>query len=268
MVRWLKLFYQRRIAVPLDGNGLMLDVGSGDKPHWRADVLVDKFTDTDHVSQRNLGGAVRADEPLFEAPLEDLPFRDDAFDFVYCSHVLEHVADPASAVSELMRVGKSGYIEVPFVGIQKIYDQETHLWFCDLHDETLTFTAKRRAVYDLDISRFLGRGPFQPLAVLMNFFPDAAMIRVHWSKESPVSIKVIGTPNLRLSEPLPVHGNASRAVSGWGLVRAILRLCYFRKVRRNPITFNAIVKDRYHRTPDETLSRDIYRLRTDTNIEI
>lgn len=43
-------------------------------------------------------------------------FRDKEFDFVYCSHVLEHVRDPAKACAELMRIGKRGFIETPTRG--------------------------------------------------------------------------------------------------------------------------------------------------------
>src|SRR5947199_219349 len=41
------------------------------------------------------------------------PFRDKQFDFVICSHTLEDVRDPLWVCSELFRVGKRGYIEVP-----------------------------------------------------------------------------------------------------------------------------------------------------------
>ena len=37
-----------------------------------------------------------------------LPFSDKAFDYVICSHVLEHVEDPDLLISELMRVSNTG----------------------------------------------------------------------------------------------------------------------------------------------------------------
>ena len=42
-----------------------------------------------------------------------LPFQSDSFDYVYASHVLEHVDSPTSACREVMRVGHAGYIETP-----------------------------------------------------------------------------------------------------------------------------------------------------------
>lgn len=47
-----------------------------------------------------------------------LPFCDGAFDLVCSEQVLEHIPDPYNAVSELMRVTKTGgyvYVAVPFV---------------------------------------------------------------------------------------------------------------------------------------------------------
>ena len=43
-----------------------------------------------------------------EADLTDLPFDDDGFDVVICSHVLEHVPDDAKAMQEIFRVLKPG----------------------------------------------------------------------------------------------------------------------------------------------------------------
>ena len=42
-----------------------------------------------------------------------LPFRDDEFDFVVTSHVIEHVEDFQFFISEIKRITKQGYIELP-----------------------------------------------------------------------------------------------------------------------------------------------------------
>ena len=39
-----------------------------------------------------------------KADVTDLPFADDSFDIVWCSHVLEHVVDDATGMRELLRV--------------------------------------------------------------------------------------------------------------------------------------------------------------------
>ena len=42
----------------------------------------------------------------------NLPFRDNSFDVVCCTHVIEHVVDPASVVAELVRVARKMVIIV------------------------------------------------------------------------------------------------------------------------------------------------------------
>ena len=43
----------------------------------------------------------------------DLPFEDDEFDTVLCSHTIEHVDDPRRFYKELQRVGKKVTLVVP-----------------------------------------------------------------------------------------------------------------------------------------------------------
>jgi SAM-dependent methyltransferase len=89
---------------------LVLDIGSGGWPFRRANHLADRFPEgTTHRFE----SMVRDGRPFFEVDIEHLPFADQTYDFVFCSHVLEHLEDPAQAMRELMRVGKRGYIEVP-----------------------------------------------------------------------------------------------------------------------------------------------------------
>jgi hypothetical protein len=44
---------------------------------------------------------------------EPYPFKDKELDFVVCSHTLEDIRDPLWVCSEMIRIGKAGYIEVP-----------------------------------------------------------------------------------------------------------------------------------------------------------
>ena len=46
-------------------------------------------------------------------PGVSLPFHDNTFDVVICSHVLEHVVDPVSLLRELLRISNLVFIEVP-----------------------------------------------------------------------------------------------------------------------------------------------------------
>lgn len=157
----LRSFHRRRIAVPVSDAALVLDVGSGDKPSWRADVLLDRYVGAEHAGQRSGTDAARVTRPLFDAPADDMPFADGAFDYAICSHVLEHVPDPAAVIGELTRVAKAGYIEVPEASSAKIIDFPSHLWWCRLDESTepptLVFQAKDAAYFDADIARYIAR---------------------------------------------------------------------------------------------------------------
>lgn len=106
----------------------VLEIGSGHNPKARADVLCDKFVADDE--QR--GGALVTDRPCVEADGQHLPFADKAFDYVICSHVLEHVTDPVQFISELERVASRGYIETPSEIGERLYGWHYHHWVVNL----------------------------------------------------------------------------------------------------------------------------------------
>jgi len=107
---------------------LVLEIGSGDNPKPRSDVLCDKIPEDD--TQR--GGAIVLDRPFVAADGQYLPFADKSFDYIICCHVLEHAEDPALFLSELARVGKRGYIETPTEIGEKLYGWNYHRWFINL----------------------------------------------------------------------------------------------------------------------------------------
>ncbi len=80
----------RRLHCPAAKDALVLEVGSGGSPYARANVLLDAYEAT---RERHWVPLV-ADRPTVLGFVENLPFRDGAFDFVIASHVLEHSSDP------------------------------------------------------------------------------------------------------------------------------------------------------------------------------
>lgn len=119
----------------------VLDVGGGHQPFSRADVIVDlSFVDADH---RGGYQAIRGRRQKWvEANIEDLPFPDQSFDFVYCTHVLEHTEDPERACRELMRVASRGFIEVPRKFTEFLAGYPAHRWLVDWVNNTLVFEPK------------------------------------------------------------------------------------------------------------------------------
>ena len=65
------------------------------------------------------------------------PFADNSFDYIICSHVLEHVEKPELLIHELMRVGSRGYIETPSEIAERLYGWPYHNWIVNLIDGKL-----------------------------------------------------------------------------------------------------------------------------------
>jgi hypothetical protein len=119
----------------------VLDVGSGGWPFSLATHLADKHPD---VTSHRFEALVKDKRPFFEVDLETLPFQDLSFDFIFCSHVLEHMDHPGDAMRELMRVGKAGYIEVPTrlsdVMLNFTRLQNHHRWHGLVQGDTIVLT--------------------------------------------------------------------------------------------------------------------------------
>jgi SAM-dependent methyltransferase len=165
---------------------LVLDVGSGQNPNLRADVLCDYFL-TDH-SERACGGAPVVDRPLVVADAERrLPFRDAAFDFVVCSHLLEHVRRPERLLSELRRVARRGYIETPHRVHEQLYGNPFHKWLVSLDDSGLRLSPKPRAHPNGEPSAWFRRRyeENQRFRDLVNLHLDdfGFLVRYHWNGE-------------------------------------------------------------------------------------
>lgn len=123
---------------------LVLDLGSGDDPHPRANILCDRFVKDNR--QRAGGFSIVIDRPLVVADARCLPFKNQAFDYIICRHLLEHLVDPERLIKELMRVGKAGYIETPSILAERFFGWDFHLWFVTSKNGTLLLQGKRKGV--------------------------------------------------------------------------------------------------------------------------
>ena len=82
------------------------------------------------------------------------PFKDNEFDYIYCSNILEDIKDPLFVCLEMMRVGKRGKIIVPSIltecriGIDMWPRSEKyagfchHRWLCFISDNCIEFIQK------------------------------------------------------------------------------------------------------------------------------
>jgi len=94
--------------------GNLLDIGCGDKPFFLSiKDMIEKYIGLDHPgtlhSKKNIDIFAIAD---------DLPFKNNAFDSVLLTQVIEHLENPLTVLSEIYRVLKSDgtvIISWPFV---------------------------------------------------------------------------------------------------------------------------------------------------------
>ena len=107
----------------------MLEIGPGATPHPQATVLLEKRYESEEEYVRQCGG-LRASGKDSRTVFFDggrLPFADGEFDYVICSHVLEHVPDVEAFCSELFRVARGGYLEYPLIYYEFVYNIPEHV---------------------------------------------------------------------------------------------------------------------------------------------
>ena len=119
----------------------VLDIGSGHLPFPFATHLGEYAIEDDSYGCAGIPFKYVEGKPVIQCNVEKMPFSDKEFDFVYCSHVLEHVDSPELACKELMRVGKKGYIETPTRACDLLFNAKisNHKWSVELINGVLVF---------------------------------------------------------------------------------------------------------------------------------
>jgi len=263
VLQTLRVFHQRRIALPIADDALVLDVGSGDKPSWRADVLLDRYLGDEYAAQRSGRGRARISRPLFNADAARMPFADGVFDYTICSNLLEHVPDPAGVVRELVRVSRAGYIEVPEASSAKIVDFPSHIWWCRLDrgtdPATLVFTAKDAPEFDPEIADYLRRSGVQRrVEAALNSRFEHRVIMLHWTGSIPCRVE--GS----VSDALVEHAMAQPGHTKDLQARAIqvatdaLTVRTRRRLRRRRLRYDDLVLPEYRTGDGAVLERRVY----------
>jgi hypothetical protein len=155
-----------RIGRQLGDHDLVLDVGGWAVPFARADWVIDLMP---YESRGAYGGRDEAAE-RFTAERwvqRDIcertawPFSDDQFAFAVCAQTLEDVRDPVWVCSELNRVARAGYIEVPSrleeqcLGVHGTWvGYSHHHWLADVEPGGIEFVFKSHALSARDTFHF------------------------------------------------------------------------------------------------------------------
>jgi SAM-dependent methyltransferase len=203
----------RRLHCPVKNDDLVLEVGSGGNPYFRANVLIDAYEET---RERHYAPLV-ADRPTVLGFVEHLPFKDKAFDFVIASHVLEHSSDPEKFLAELQRVGKAGYIEVPDAFMERINPYLDHRLEITARDGRLLITKKGQSLVDADlVSLYEEKAKRVITSDTMHKFPFEFHVRYYWSDS--IDAKVMN-PDIDASWPAPL--SKSTTIPNQGLKSVI-----------------------------------------------
>lgn len=137
------LYQARHFNFEIAPGSKVLDIGSGNIPFPFATHLADLAVEDHKYGRAGEPFKYLEGKPVYECNIENLPFADNEFDFVYCSHVMEHVHNPEKACSEVMRVAKRGYIETPIRAKDLFLNTaavSNHIWKVDFLNDELVFT--------------------------------------------------------------------------------------------------------------------------------
>ncbi len=114
----------------------ILDIGCGYSANEYATTICDVQDLSNFYKEKNF---IKLENNI-------LPFKDNQFDFVIASHVMEHVKDLKFFINELERVSKKGYIELP----TKLEDnlvfenKKEHIWHMDFDDVNLKLLISKK----------------------------------------------------------------------------------------------------------------------------
>lgn len=173
-----------RFDLSIHSGDRVLEVGGGHNPHPRSNLVVDKFTETNYHRKADI--RVLKNQKFMQADGENLPFKDNEFDYVICNQVLEHVDNPARFLDEQSRVAKKGYIEVPSLIGEYLFPKEAHQWVILEFDNKLVLVKKAQVFNTTRVDLgYLFLTYLQKMSVgykmLSMSYPNLKTIRYEWN---------------------------------------------------------------------------------------
>ena len=146
----------------------ILDIGCGYSAHENANVVCDVQDLSNYYKEKKF---VKLNDKI-------LPFQDKEFDFVVASHVIEHVEDVDTFVSELERVSNAGYIELPTILEDNLVfeNKNDHLWQMEFDDVNNKLIVSNRVQYIEPVLTV------SSAKIFSKYFKQSLNIELYWEK--------------------------------------------------------------------------------------
>jgi len=189
----MELQNARKILSTLPPEAVVLDVGGGASPFPRANYVIDAMpfskigSGSDGNIHQKLNEPIRYNADRWVqwdiCDRQRWPFEDKQFDFAICSHVLEDIRDPIWVCSEIQRVSKAGYIEVPSRVVEQSKGVENprhagyyhHRWLITAGANRLEFRHKPAMLHSLNraiVAKLWAGRRINPAHAIVPFFWD------------------------------------------------------------------------------------------------
>ena len=164
-------------------NWKILDIGCGFDANRYATTLCDITDHSEHHKDRNF--------VKLKKDSKKLPFEDNEFDFVIASHVIEHVEHIELFISEIQRIAKKGYLELP----TKLEDnlcfenRNEHKWQVDFDDVEMKILISERFEFFHPIFSVNTAQKFREI------FRTSLVFELYW--EDKINYEIVKNENLQ-----------------------------------------------------------------------
>jgi predicted SAM-dependent methyltransferase len=143
------MFFPEKIT-KISEKDRVLEIGPGSNPYSRSDEFLElKYeSENTYCQQRGSKTPLITDKRITYYDGNQFPYEDNSFDYIICSHVLEHVINVEYFIKEMFRVGNKGYIEYPSVYYEYLYNFSVHVNILKQKNKDLFFIRKQNTNLD------------------------------------------------------------------------------------------------------------------------
>ena len=156
-------------------NWKVLDIGCGYTAHERANVICDIQDLSDFYKNKK----------FIKLEKNTLPFKNKEFDFVIASHVIEHVKNVETFISELERVSNKGYIELPTILNDNLVfeNKNDHIWHTEFDDVQKKINISNKLQYLEPVLTVSSSKKFEII------FRQSLVLELYWENSIEFSLK-------------------------------------------------------------------------------